>query len=685
MNAAMDMDTRKKRYHEWRPFQFGFLLANVNSLTGSKSEREIADIVWFATGGGKTETYLGLILTAAFYDRLRGKVGGVTAWSRFPLRMLSLQQTQRFADALAAAELVRAREKIPGDPFSLGFFVGQGATPNSFKTDPKDFEPDIDDEEMPARYQVLLQCPFCGSQDLKMAFNRLLWRLEHRCQSEVCPWEEEALPFFAVDHEIYRYLPTVVIGTLDKAAIIAMEASMRGFVGSPRGVCGQDGHGFTYAPRSARPHGCLVPGCRSTPRSLPMSAELFGPTLRLQDELHLLKDSLGAVDSHYEALYDGLQQELCGLRPKILASSATLTGYQKQTEVLYRRRARVFPVPAPKTGAGFWTADSDLLMRRYVSLAPRGVTLEYMIDNLVTTLQTSVRLLIEKPAETAQDIGVDITVIPHLLSLYGTNVVYGNTLRDLDAVDRSLETQVQVGEGTLNSDSLTSRREFEDVRKILKRLESPEGDFQERLHVLTASSMMSHGVDIDRLNSICMLGMPLTTAEFMQATARVGRTWPGVVFVAFKMARERDAAIHRLFAKYVEQGDRFVEPIPVTRRSRRVLERTVAGLELSRILMIHEPKAEKSLVGIDQLRRYLVANSSSDAELSTLSKYLGLVGPLDEQLKVDLEEWLNNFFRNVESPPPNARFASDLCGNGPPMMSLRDVEEQANIFGSLAK
>src|SRR5690606_10469049 len=123
-------------------------------IVSPSSENEVADIVWFATGGGKTETYLGLLVTAALYDRLTGKLGGMTAWSRFPLRMLSLQQTQRFANAMAGAEVVRRRDNIPGDTFSVGFLVGQGATPNRLKVDPKEWEPDPADEEMPAKFQV---------------------------------------------------------------------------------------------------------------------------------------------------------------------------------------------------------------------------------------------------------------------------------------------------------------------------------------------------------------------------------------------------------------------------------------------------------------------------------------------------------------------------------------------------
>ena len=163
MNASM-LIAAHGRYHAWRPFQFGFLLANIGDLSSGKPGTEIADVVWFATGGGKTETYLGLLLTAAFYDRLRGKTCGITAWSRFPLRMLSLQQTQRFANALAAAEIVRRRQEIGGAPFSLGFFVGSGATPNTLKTDPKPDEPDPDRDDMPERFRLLDVCPFCRLQ-----------------------------------------------------------------------------------------------------------------------------------------------------------------------------------------------------------------------------------------------------------------------------------------------------------------------------------------------------------------------------------------------------------------------------------------------------------------------------------------------------------------------------------------
>jgi hypothetical protein len=681
MNLAMIKSSRD-RYDSWRPFQFGFLLANLSSISDKIKEPDVADVVWFATGGGKTETYLGLLLTAILYERINGKTSGVTAWSRFPLRMLSLQQTQRFADALGAAELVKRELGIPGDPFSLGFFVGSGATPNRIPLEPKPDDPDPDDLDMPEKYRTLDSCPFCGQATIKMKFSRKTWRLAHCCTNDECPWPDEALPIFVVDEEIYRFLPTIIVGTLDKAASISLQGSMVGLVGAPRGICDKAGHGFTYAPRSGRLQGCLVPGCTGTSQPLTMAAKLFGPSFRLQDELHLLRDSLGAVDSHYESLYDALQFELCGTKPKVLASSATLTGYQKQIDVLYQRKARVFPVPPPKSGLGFWTSDSDRLMRKFVAVAPKGVTIEYTVDKILSELQSIIRRMVENPEVESARIGVDPGSIPDLVSLFGTDVVYGNTLRDLEAVKRSSETQLQIP-GTVNTASLTGKTEFTEVRDTLSRLEEPESDFYNRLHILTASSMMSHGVDIDRLNVMVMLGLPLATAEFIQATARVGRRYPSIVFVVHKIGRERDAGIYRSFHQFITQGDRFVDPIPVTRRSRRVLEKTIAGLLLARILAIHEPRSGTALSTTKSLREYVHRGGMSmDQEKIELVRMLNLNGSLEESMKKDLEDWVEEFWRNIESPPADATFPKQLSPTGEPMRSLRDVEKQVPIYGS---
>jgi hypothetical protein len=301
----------------------------------------------------------------------------------------------------------------------------------------------------------------------------------------------------------------------------------------------------------------------------------------------------------------------------------------------------------------------------------------------VTELQLAIRRLISDPTSVCAEGGIDPLLVDDLISFYGVDVVYGNTLKDLDAATRSFETQIQV-EGPLNSGLLTGRTQFEDVRTTLKRLEVPEVAFEARLHVIAASSMMSHGVDIDRLNVMLMLGMPLTTAEFIQATARVGRKYPRLVLVFHKIARERDAGVYRSFDKFVSQGDRFVETIPVTRRSRRVLDKTLAGIVMARILMVHEPASGKALSMVKSLRDYFRSNNiTAEAEALEIISALSLTDQLDEGLRNDLRFWMERFFRNLENPG-DARFPNELCPSGKPMRSLRDVEEQAPIIGLLS-
>ena len=676
-------------YDSWRPFQVGFVLANLGSLAAGTEmeERGYLDTLWFATGGGKTETYLLFTLTAAFLDRLRGKRHGISSWARFPLRMLSLQQTQRFADVLASAELVRRRENIEGDMFALGFFVGAGGSPNRIVQQRENrsayniTDDDLRDPETRAKYQILIHCPFCATPNPDIRFDMSLWSLQHHCRNRTCPWEGNALPFYIVDEEIYRWLPTVVIGTLDKAASISIQAAMRGFYGPPSGQCPTPGHGFTYAPRGRSPTGCLFPGCQTQPAALPQPAALYAPSIRMQDELHLLRDSLGAIDSHYEALLDDLQDHW-GNPPKIIASSATLAGHSDQVRALYRREGRLFPVPGPEATRSFWSSDSDRLARRYVGLAPRGVTLEYANDQLTTTIQEAVRGALDHPAAVATEAGVPERAIKSLVWAYGVGVTYGSTLKDVEAAARSFESQLQIED--LNSSTLTGRTPLDDVRNVIERVKQPESRFADRIHMIAASSMLSHGVDLDRLNVMVMLGLPLATAEFIQTTARVGRTYPGLVFVMHKIGRERDAAVFKTFPSFIRHMDRLVDPVPITSKSRRVLELTFSGIEMGRIQGIHEPTAVvqglKQLTTVPNLRRAFTSlGINEDDELQAMIRTLDYVGPIDANLRDDMEMYFREFYEALNNPAVNADWPSDLFREKP-MLSLRDVEEQIPIY-----
>ena len=673
----------------WRAFQLGFLLANLAALPdGTRGgERAVVDTLWFATGGGKTETYLLFTLTSAFYDRMRGKRHGITSWGRFPLRMLSLQQTQRFADVLAAAELIREREGIEGDEFSLGFLVGEAGSPNVIPISPRPGQPDYNDAQMPAGYRVLIRCPFCRSTDLRMQFDQQRWTLDHVCDAETCPRRGRPLPFRIVDDEIYRLLPTVVLGTLDKAASVSLQAAMRGFYGPPSGRCPTPGHGFTYAPRNSpdrnrNPNGCLFPRCTAQAVAVDQPPALFGPTIRMQDELHLLRDSLGSIDAHYEALLDALQRHW-GSDPKLIASSATLAGHDEQVRALYRRKGRMFPVPGPWASRSFWSRDSERLARRYIALAPRGLTLEYANDQLTETLQKAVRRALEAPTAVATEAGVPQHVLTDLVWAYGVDVVYGSTLKDVEAAARSADSQIPIVH--LNSATLTGRTPLDEVRSTLERLTNPEPNFDDRIHLVAASSMLSHGVDIDRLNVMVMLGLPLSTSEFIQTTARVGRRYPGLVLVLHKIGRERDAAVFRVFPSFIEHMDRLVDPVPITAKSRRVLELTFAGIEQGRLCGIHEPAALAR--GLRQLtlprfvKQAFTGLPIAEAdELRAIIDLLEFTGPLDENLRRDLTEYVRRFYLALNDTGSTAQWVSDLFPNGEAMRSLRDVEVQVPVY-----
>ena len=679
------MHSGRGRYDSWRPFQIAFLLTVLPSLVDSEHpDRETVDTLWFATGGGKTETYLAAVVLICLYDRLRGKNRGISAWSRFPLRMLSLQQTQRFADALAGAELARQADGISGDPIALGFFVGglPNGTPNRIRDDPTEGIGDAGDLSMPARHQVLLACPFCRSEELEMRFDRRAWRLMHVCNSPNCEWEGIGLPFYVVDEEIYRLLPSVVIGTLDKAASISMQAATRGLYASPIGRCERDGHGFTYAPRSQSPKGCLVPGCRADRKALEQPLELFAPSLRVQDELHLLRDNLGAVDSHYETLLDHLYRATKSPVAKILASSATLAGYSDQAKALYDRKGSIFPLPGPRPGASFWTKDGADLARRFVGLAPRGVTLDFANDRLAESLQRAVRRLLTEPDEVCDEASIDPAGAGDLINDYGVHVVYGNKLRDVEAAARSFDQQP--GVSPLNTSTLTGRTSLGEVRNILDRLGDPEPSFNDRIHVVCASSMMSHGVDVDRFNVITLLGLPLATAEFIQTTARIGRHWPGAVFVLHRMGVERDASVFRSFRPFVNHGDRFIEPVAITRRSRRVLEQTFAGLFCARVYGIHEAqrvrREKKNISTASSLREYFATLPvEQEDELINLCDALGIDQAAEDPLESTLRALLERTYVELMDLTSNARFVSEVTPESP-MRSLREVETQIPIY-----
>ena len=274
------------RIRAWRLFQIGFIVSQLPALAVRELPQSASDsyatalremlnevgVLWFPTGGGKTESYLGLIAVALIYDRLRGKSGGVCAWMRFPLRMLSLQQLERLAKVIAA--LNQLRTQVPklqkGDPFAIGYYVGDGVTPNSISAEKmRDLENDKLSRE---QIRLLRKCPFCGNP-VEVRPIRSTWRVAHVCTNATCFSNTSdslgvykgSLPLCVVDNEIYRYLPSVLVGTVDKLAIIARSRFFSHLTRGPAQRC--PAHGYTSYGECVE-RGSWAANCEAKKRSL---------------------------------------------------------------------------------------------------------------------------------------------------------------------------------------------------------------------------------------------------------------------------------------------------------------------------------------------------------------------------------------------------------------------------------
>ena len=103
--------------HRWRPFQIAFILLCLEGIADPHSgDRELTDLLWFPTGGGKTEAYLGLLAFTAMLRRLRAPSHGhgVTAIMRYTLRLLTIQQFERASLLVCCLESIRRTDSAAG-------------------------------------------------------------------------------------------------------------------------------------------------------------------------------------------------------------------------------------------------------------------------------------------------------------------------------------------------------------------------------------------------------------------------------------------------------------------------------------------------------------------------------------------------------------------------------------------
>ena len=556
----------------WYPFQIAFILMNLRSIARPKAdERKLVDLIWFPTGGGKTEAYLGLAAFTIFIRRLKNCDDcGTTVLMRYTLRLLTAQQYQRAASLICACELIRSEQetKLGKDRITIGLWVGAGLTPNS-RADAVRALDKLSRGESKDNPFIILKCPWCGAKMGPVYTGRLRIlgykkikqpsSVIFQCANSACAFSKDDfnLPLQVIDDDIYERPDSIVIGTVDKFAMLPWRPEARSLFGFRRDK-------------------------RVTP-----------PELIIQDELHLISGPLGSMAGHYETLI----YELCknklqsgdAIGPKIIASTATITRATDQIHSLYGcRPENVFLFPAQCIDAGesfFARIDNESAGRMFAGVHASGLP-----SHTTAQVRVLAALLQGVKSATAND--------EKERDPYWTNVVYFNSLRELGHAATLIQADIREylnavwsrkgihKEGqndprrfTNRAIELTSRISSTEIPETLQALEInyPIKDGHYPVDICLATNMISVGVDVQRLGLMTVIGQPKTTSEYIQATSRVGRSkeGPGLIVTIFNTAKPRDRSHYENFYSYHSSIYSRVEPTSVTPFSPPVRERAL--------------------------------------------------------------------------------------------------------------
>jgi superfamily II DNA or RNA helicase len=521
--------------YRWRPFQLAFLLLTLRSIADEKcADRNVVDLIWFPTGGGKTEAYLGVVAIQVLLRRLRhGDAGaGTTVITRYTLRLLTTQQFQRAATLTCALEVLRRRsdDELGSIPVSIGIWVGGTTSPNKY-AEAAELLQLMKNGDRTAKGFQLESCPWCGCEIVpsRITDDDRYWGIvahnadfQMHCPNNGCTFHMR-LPVSVVDQHLYDNPPTFLIATVDKFAQMAWNERPGVFLGA---------------------------------------GDFPGPSLIIQDELHLISGPLGTIAALYEGAFDIVMRKLSG-RPKLIASTATIRRADQQVRGLFDREVFLFP-PSGLTADNsyFVRFDRKRPGRQYVGVMAQSHT------PMTANVHTAAALL-QAP--------VDVKMADPERDSFWTLVAYHNSLRELgktvtllrdDIPARiSVVAKAQDHARELDADDdlieLTSNVPSIQIPRNLERLKRQYGDPQ-CVSVVACTNMISVGVDVPRLGLMLVVGQPKSTSEYIQATSRVGRSGPGLVVTLYSSARPRDRSHYESFKPYHLTLYRQVEPTSVT-------------------------------------------------------------------------------------------------------------------------
>ncbi|MFI0355149.1 DISARM system helicase DrmA [Actinomadura sp. 9N407] len=782
--AEAEIAARGAGAASWRPFQLAFVLLNLPSLTDpghperTADHTALVDLLFFPTGGGKTEAYLGLTAFTFAIRRLQGTLGagedardglaGVAVLMRYTLRLLTAQQFQRAAALVCAAEVLRQRdpEVWGSEPFRIGLWVGASVSPNWFQ-DAKDQVIEARDSGRGHRANVLqtLACPWCGEKLLAERNlhidddrRRILLYCARGEGQDACPFSkrmarDEGLPILTVDEEIYRYAPSLVIATVDKLAQLPWKGYAGILFGRTRSRC--DRHGFRHDDLDEK-IGCA--GSHHRKGSLPGGqarpiVRLRPPDLIIQDELHLISGALGTTVGLFEAAVGELTAWPYGTGrtgPKIVASTATTKRARQQVLGVFGRDLAVFPPQVIDVSDTFFSRQEPVTPenpgRRYLGVCAHGVRFKSAEIRLAEILLLAGQTLYDRYGAPADP--------------YMTLVGYFSATRELAGMRRYLDDDVTTRvrrhgkakglsdrivtrTGMLAIQELTSRISSGDISDVLKRLEhefDPELDTSKRRYdapaemarfiterraaksgakpvpahplaerfgkrrddqldpvdVVLATSMLQVGVDVSRFGLMVMTGQPKNTAEYIQASSRVGRDArrPGLVVTLYNWSRPRDLAHYEDFEHYHATFYRQVEALSVTPYTRRSLDRGTAGTLVAAVRHAVEGHSRNhdafDVDRDDPLVQGIVKRLLARAEAVAQARGRDY---LAERIEVVLDEWdkrrsggsarlgYQNGTWNKQTvvgllkPAGNGRWETMTAG-----MSMRETENEINLL-----
>ena len=623
----------------WRPFQIAFLLMDINSIVYDESpERNIVDLIWFPTGGGKTEAYLGLTAFAIFYRRLihSKEAAGTTVIMRYTLRLLAAQQFTRAATLICACEYIRKQcaakhRKYPlyslgKEPISIGLWIGGTHIPNrnegknsasyhleKLKSVNKHYYV-RNEKERHNKFQVL-KCPWCGT---KMVMddrgNKLVGNWGYNMENGkhfymFCPQEDcdftNRLPIQIIDDELYCNPPTLLFGTVDKFAMLPWDGRIGAFFG--------------------------------------VGSNNRTPELIIQDELHLISGALGTVVGIYETAVDGICGQK-GVYPKIIASTATIRRAKEQCSVLYNREVVQFPAPGLDAEDSFFAREATIdyekgiYGRKYIGVMPSGKTKAMTEIRMMAALMQKVYTM-DLPDEIKDKLW--------------TLTVYFNSLKDLgkastlvdddvkDFIIRTANRMFTARRLIVRADELTSRVSTTELNETLDKLEKIEYSKenmeakQYASSVLLATNMISVGIDVARLNVMLMVGQPKLTSEYIQASSRVGRSFPGLCFIQYDATKSRDRSHYERFRSYHESFYRFVEPTGATPFSKPARERALHAVLTAMLRQKEEWKDDKDAQRFDMGN---LEKTISEIQEFVLNRIKDINARSGNQLKDDIED-----------------------------------------------